>query len=72
MTEEKKDSKKKKLKYEMPKLVKLNADRGEGVCGTGVRGFNPGPTDCLIGSGDENCGQGNAAVIECETGSGEI
>lgn len=49
MGEEKKDSKDKKmLVYEQPRLVKLNGDEGEG--------------DCCIGSSDNSCDTGCAAI----------
>ena len=56
MSDEKKETKVvKKMKYEMPKLVKLNGNtKGEGLCDNG--------------SGDEFCDDGSAATIYCDTG----
>lgn len=60
MSEEKKVSKdSKKMKYEAPKLVKLNVDEGEGDCASGS-------TEGLT------CGSGGTATDTCSpTGGAE-
>ncbi|MBI2559776.1 MAG: hypothetical protein HYW14_01400 [Planctomycetes bacterium] len=49
------EGKKKKLKYEQPRLVKLVGDAGAG--------------DCDNGSGDRFCTGGNAALDFCDNGT---
>jgi hypothetical protein len=66
--EEKKDSKKKKLVYEIPKLVNISGSMGTGDCevGSGERYCNPGT------SAFSSCDQGTAALGDCPDGSGVV
>ena len=60
-----KEVKKKKLVYEMPKLVKLNGKAGAGDCNDGSGDFS-----CDIGNSAEAfCGTGNTASSFCDTGT---
>lgn len=66
MGEEKKESKNiKKMKYEEPRLFKLNTDTGEGQCetGSGARGCSVGNTPFL------DCYNGNSPGAVCTDGN---